>query len=324
MVCSKEEGTMEIPKNLEPILNIGEEEDSGLQELAYRKKAVLLALVAPYVPEKISPTQYLSASLGLSEEFGIETVISHVRKTTKVRKLFIAINTPGGAVDSSYKIAKALGKSFDDITVFVPYLAASGGTLISLLGKEIVMGLMSHLTPIDPQWGSTPLNSLPRAFSKLVEYFEKKDKKDAPYPWIALTDKIDPVELETYNGIITTVRNYAFEILLNVHRGRKSPEDISKIANFLIEGFSSHSALLGLERVSGIGLPGVPSSEYGADWELMRDWIGRYFLKSDSQHFIRCVIPKKIRKPKPATKDKTNGELKATTDGRKSKVQLRI
>jgi hypothetical protein len=235
-------------------------------------------------------------SLGLSEEFGIETIISYIHKSTKIRKLFLVIHSPGGAVSSSYKIAKALGKSFSEITVFVPYMAASGGTLISLIGEEIVMGMMSHLTPIDPQYGNTPLNSLPRAFSRLENYFKKKDKSEAPFPWIALTEKIDPMQLETYLGVIATVQSYATEIIYNTRHGKMPKAEVEKIAKTLTETIPSHSHLIGIEGARAMGLKVVSSETFGADWDVIREWIGNYLLETESKHFIRCVIPKKEKK----------------------------
>ena len=54
-------------------------------------------------------------------------------------------------MESAYKIARAVRESFDDLVTFVPHVAASGGTLLALTGNEIVMDLMSHITPLDVQ-----------------------------------------------------------------------------------------------------------------------------------------------------------------------------
>ena len=89
--------------------------------------------------------------MGLSEEFAVETAINHIQTRTDVRKLLLLVNSPGGLVQSSYKIARALRKAFKEIIVFVPHIAASGGTLLAVTGNKIVMGMMSQLSPLDPQ-----------------------------------------------------------------------------------------------------------------------------------------------------------------------------
>ena len=90
---------------------------------------------------------------------------------------------------SSYKIACALKNSFDEIVVFVPHIAASGGTLITLGCNQIVMGMLSNLSPIDVQTYHKGMmvsaNSLNKAFGKLQNYFKDKEEADAPYPYIA-------------------------------------------------------------------------------------------------------------------------------------------
>ena len=67
------------------------------------------------------------------------------------RKLYLLVNSHGGSVSSSFKIAMAIRRFFDDITVFVPHVATSGGTILALAGNRIRMGMMSRLSPVDVQ-----------------------------------------------------------------------------------------------------------------------------------------------------------------------------
>lgn len=299
---------IKIPDNLKPILNLQEEDDKALQDLAVKHNAVLIALIAPYIPERISPSQFISASLGLSEEFGVETLIGHIQKATKCKKLYLLINSLGGNVPSSYKIARAIRRYFQDITVFVPHIAASGGTLIALSGNRIVMSLMSHLTPIDPQLrtsdgGYITINSLPKAFSRLVDYFEKKEKDEAPYPWVCMTEKIDPIQYETYTGEVKTLTHYAEEIL-RLANPKLDPKKATHIARTLTEKFDSHGTVIGLDLAKLIELPAVGNEGYKQEWELMRTWLGKYFLKSEGIHFIRFVLPIKKNENRNTSKGK--------------------
>ncbi|MCX9011860.1 MAG: hypothetical protein OIN66_12145 [Candidatus Methanoperedens sp.] len=179
---------VEIADPLTKILDVSKEEDTklikDLQEIANDNKCPVLALIAPYVGKKISPTKEISAYIGLSEEFGVETVLREIKnKAPDSDKLILLINSPGGLVQSSYKIARALRKNFKDIRVFVPHIAASGGTLVTLIGNEIVMGLMSQLSPIDPQrdYGNETIScaNVPKSFQSVTEYFENKSEDDA-------------------------------------------------------------------------------------------------------------------------------------------------
>ncbi len=170
-------------KDLKEILDVEEEKDQEMtnqfENLFCKKDCVFLALIAPYVGKKISPSKEAIASLGLSEEFGVETAIESIREITNCKKLILLINSPGGLVQSSYKIARAIRKNFEEIIVFIPYVAASGGTLISLIGNEIVMGMMSQLSPIDPSSGGKSALSIVRGFKNVTNNFETMSEEDA-------------------------------------------------------------------------------------------------------------------------------------------------
>jgi hypothetical protein len=142
-------------ESINKIIDVSEENDTELSkklaEISKKHDAVLMACIAPYVGLKISPTKTVNAQMGLSEEFAVETAINQIQTKTEVRKLMLLVNSPRGRVQSSYKIARALRKAFKEIIVFVPHIAASGGTLLALTGNKIVMGMMSQLSPLDPQ-----------------------------------------------------------------------------------------------------------------------------------------------------------------------------
>lgn len=61
----------------------------------------------------------------------------------------LVIHTQGGCVASCVMIAKALGR-FRDSTAIVPYMAISGGTLISLSARNLAMGRNAALSAVDP------------------------------------------------------------------------------------------------------------------------------------------------------------------------------
>ncbi len=80
-------------------------------------------------------------------------------------------------MQSSYKIAHALRKTFNKIIVFVRHIAASGGTLLALTGNKIVMGMMSQLSPLDPQAeseeGAISANSVLMRTSLLLRFLTR-------------------------------------------------------------------------------------------------------------------------------------------------------
>ncbi len=65
--------------------------------------------------------------------------------------LVLIMHTPGGDIHAVESIVAYLHQKFDRITAVVPYLAMSGGSMISLASDSIILGKQSQLGPTDPQ-----------------------------------------------------------------------------------------------------------------------------------------------------------------------------
>ena len=68
------------------------------------------------------------------------------------RGLVRILHTPGLNPNAVESIVEYLHAKFDRIEVVVPYLAMSGGAMISLAGDLLLLGKQSQLGPIDPQF----------------------------------------------------------------------------------------------------------------------------------------------------------------------------
>ena len=115
--------TTAISDSLKEMIGVSEEKNSELKEdllkISSKEKAVVLACIAPYVGKKVSPTRILTAEMGMSEEFAIESVIEQIKAQSEAKNLILLLNSPGGFVSSSYKVARALRSNFKRIKVFV-------------------------------------------------------------------------------------------------------------------------------------------------------------------------------------------------------------
>src|ERR1700722_8154946 len=89
-----------------------------------------------------------------------EEVIRAIHLTDPELPLDLVLHTPGGLVLAATQIARAALKRKGKVTVFVPHYAMSGGTLIALAAKEIVMSEDAVLGPVDPQLGQHPAASI--------------------------------------------------------------------------------------------------------------------------------------------------------------------
>ena len=85
-----------------------------------------------------------------------EDILRAIRLTDKNTPIDLILHTPGGLVLAASQIARAVKRHPAKTTVFVPHYAMSGGSLIALASKEIVMDQNAVLGPIDPQLGDFP------------------------------------------------------------------------------------------------------------------------------------------------------------------------
>jgi hypothetical protein len=283
------------------IIDVKEEDElelsEELTEISRKHDAVLMACIAPYVGLKISPTKTINAQIGLPEEFAVETAINQIQAKTDTRKLLLLVNSPGGLVQSSYKIARALRKTFKEIIVFVPHIAASGGTLLALAGNKIVMGMMSQLSPLDPQAkveeGAVSANSVVDAHAFVTRLFDDVSVEDAPYSYKALADKCDGVDIRDALASLSLMEEYIREILED---GGYSNEECKKISHNIVRGFKTHDEVINIDKAKKLGLNVISHNDFPAEWSLFREWLAKYMLQSADKHVIRFVISGNLMK----------------------------
>jgi hypothetical protein len=285
----------ELPEELGKIVDVKEEDNKSVVEFANKRKVAVLAIIASYVPLRVSPTEQSYAYIGTSEEFGVETALSKMReKIGKNCEVYLLLNSPGGAISSAYEIAKALRETCPKLTIFVPHVAASGGTLIALTGDRILMGRMSRLSPMDVQklydGDFVSANAMLRAFGALTNYFKDKSEDEAPYPWKALVHKLDPIQMQAWTDMQLAAEKYVKDILR-----LSNYKNCDEIAHSLVYEYSYHGDVVDYAEAKRLGLRVVRDTEDREGWSLMREWLAEYLLKSANKHFIRYACPSSRR-----------------------------
>lgn len=285
-----------IPDSIRETLNLREEKDELLTGLARDEGAILMCVVAPYRSIRISPVDEVQASIGLHEEFAFEAVIDEVQSLGLAdKKIILLLNTFGGLLHSSFKVARALRTSFKEIEIYVPHIAASGGTLIALTGDKIFMGCMSQLSPVDPQvyYDGRMMSALHAraAYNRLCEAFEKTTRDEAPYPQRALADKLDPLLMEDWNGSVETSLEYATRIL---SLSNYTDAQARAIAHHLVYHFTEHDADIDYDLAKSIGLRVEKydkSEKTRIVWRHFRRWLGMFLSEASPTHVVRYVLP---------------------------------
>lgn len=172
----------------------------------------------------------------------MESILEAIYLTSPQIPIYLIIHTPGGLVLAAEQIARALKAHKGETKMFVPHYAMSGGTLIGLGVKQIVMMPDAILGPIDPQipFGFLGAESLPAAsiIRTLQEPNPHREDK-----FLALGD--------ISRKALVQVKDTAKELL----DGKISETDREKIADTLSKGTWTHDYPLTYERAKELGLP---------------------------------------------------------------------
>ncbi len=164
-----------------------------------------------------------------------EQVLTAIRLTDKDVPIDLILHTPGGLVLASEQIAEALLRHPGKVTVFVPYYAMSGGTLVAMAADELVMDENAVLGPLDPQLGQYPAASL-------IKVMESKEMKDIDDQTVILAD----VASKSLRQIKVTVKG-----LLSKHMDEDQAE---KTANLLSQGTWTHDYPIDVKEIAEMGL----------------------------------------------------------------------
>jgi ClpP class serine protease len=165
-----------------------------------------------------------------------EEVLRAIHMTDKDVPIDLILHTPGGLVLASLQIAEAIKKHKGKVTVFVPHYAMSGGTLISLAAREIVMSEHAVLGPVDPQLGKYPAASV-------LKVIAKKPIKDVEDETLIMADQAEKA--------IFQVRESVKELL----EGKPTNGKVDELARLLSEGTWTHDFPITYERAQALGLP---------------------------------------------------------------------
>ena len=145
--------------------------------------------------------------------------------------LDLFVHSPGGFVSATESLIHYTRALFgDNIRVFVPQLAMSGGTILSLIGKEIWMGTHSNLGPIDPHFGGIPAVTLLDEFQQAFEEIKADPAKINV--WSPILSRISPTLLTQAKQAID-LSQYVAETTLVQGMCKGSPDKAEKIAKEL-------------------------------------------------------------------------------------------
>ena len=195
---------------------------------------------------------------GEMPEIGLEdaeTVLQQIRSTLPGVPIDLILHTPGGIEIAAEMMAMAIKFHPAKVTVFVPFYAFSGGSLMSLAADEIRMERYSMLGPVDPQIATPDGNMWPAG--SLESLVKQK-------PLIKISDKMivlaEVARLEIENAV-------SFVMWLLDERMEK--EQARNVAEFFAHGYMAHGTPITLDVLRAMGLNAVEEIP-GKVYELFR------------------------------------------------------
>jgi len=179
-----------------------------------------------------------------------EAIIDAVNSTDPDVPIDLVLHTPGGLVLASYQIARAINRRRGKVTVFVPYYAMSGGTLIALAANEIVMSEHALLGPTDPQIGKYSAAALLRVSeTKPIEHISDET--------LLLADQAEKAVKQLH------------AIVQEMLQDKMSAEATDQLARLLTRGAWTHDYPITCEQAKKLGL-NVTSDMPQEFYELMK------------------------------------------------------
>ena len=213
----------------------------------------------------------------------VEVARSAADDLDEAGSLTVLLNSPGGEIESAYRMLLALRDKAGDIEVLVPGMAKSAATFFCLGADSIHMGRYGELGPLDPQIldrsGSEfrvsaletfkalehLINYSMNSLDTIIETLLRRTPMDVPHalghahPLFAaiassLYGQIDPHELGGLGRYLSVSEEYSMRVMRRWAYGDFSDSARHEIAQRLIWDYPDHGFVIDLIEAREIGL----------------------------------------------------------------------
>jgi hypothetical protein len=211
----------------------------------------------------------------LASDNQIPLFVRHLSVLGYQDRLAILLYTRGGDTNVPWAIVSFLREHCNHLTVLVPFVAHSSGTLLALGADDIIMSRFGTLSPIDPtvanafnpQDPTNPALRLPIAVEDVLAYLELGDEraggadlKDPPgsdarvASFEQLVQSVHPLALGNAKRSINQIRQLSKK-LIGLHDPDRTQEELNSLVTRLTTEFYSHQHLISRREATEMGLP---------------------------------------------------------------------
>jgi hypothetical protein len=220
-------------------------------------------------------------------------MFEHLRAIGNKKRIALYLYSPGGQMETPWKIVSMLREFCEELHVVVPYKAYSGATMIAMGADKIYMTRKAELGPIDPALHAAPAKdgSGPRlqdlgvediaAFITFVRERAKLTDQDAVARLVGtLAEHLTPPLLGRLERIYSHIRLVA-RSLLALHKPPLDDRQISTISEALTEKMYVHGHGIGRRAAKEIGLDVqfLTEEQEKIVWELYEEYEATFRLR---------------------------------------------
>lgn len=186
------------------------------------------------------------------EEQDKNAFMTTIHQLDRSKGLDLILHTPGGDVAATEGLLNYLKSMFgNNIRAFIPQISMSGGTMIAMACKEIIMGEQSSLGPIDPQMGGLACQAVVDEFKRAAK--EIAEHPSSAYLWQAIISKYQPTFLTSCEKAIEWSKEISKKSLQSINPHIRLQRVYGKFLNH--NSSFSHSRRISKKECREVGLP---------------------------------------------------------------------
>ncbi|WP_413631329.1 SDH family Clp fold serine proteinase [Microbacterium sp. SSM24] len=196
------------------------------------------------------------------------------------KPLHLLLSTPGGDGEVAVRLVRAMKARCTELTIIVPDMAKSAGTIMCLGADRIIMAAGSDLGPIDPQMqigGS--LVGAREIDQALRDAEERVAAEPNAFPLYAgLLSDVNMLMIEQARSATARTYDLIDEALTCRGLNEEARKAITEaIRGPLVDDAKNHAATVGPELAAKMGLPVELADPASDSWHLIWSLWTRYF-----------------------------------------------
>lgn len=199
---------------------------------------------------------------------------------TRCKSLDLFLYSYGGELEAAWQLVNLFWEYNVDFSVLIPYHARSAATLIAFGAKEIVMGKMGALGPIDPtiEISGGPLGGMEISAADMDSYedflrkeYQVTEAGEKAKAFQKLTETVSPILIgKAYRNFLET-KSDAKKLL---QRNITSPKKINAIIDCFMKGIHTHNHSISRAeaRTTGLNIAYTDASLEKELWDLYKTY----------------------------------------------------